>query len=101
MSLTVALLRPVPEHGIDETESEFELDAETISMLDRLVGTGFGTDRAEVMHNVLKHALRRNASIGRCDLCGLVDHYLVEGACPPCRVRYAIPENTIDARRQA
>lgn len=26
--------------------------------------------------------------IGRCELCGLVDHHLVEGECLSCRRRY-------------
>ncbi len=27
--------------------------------------------------------------IGRCDLCGLIDHHLIGGACPACRAREA------------
>lgn len=30
--------------------------------------------------------------IGRCDLCGLVDHHLVAGVCSGCRSKFAIPE---------
>lgn len=44
---------------------EFELDDATVRLIDRLVGTGFGIDRAEVIRNVLEHSLNRNESIGR------------------------------------
>ena len=25
--------------------------------------------------------------IGRCEICGLIDHYLIDAACAPCRAR--------------
>ena len=28
------------------------------------------------------------AEIGNCDLCGLVDHHLVDGLCPMCRAKF-------------
>jgi hypothetical protein len=29
-------------------------------------------------------------TIGTCELCGVTDHHLMEGACPGCRARYAL-----------
>ena len=29
-------------------------------------------------------------NIGPCETCGVVDHHLVEGMCPHCRIRYGI-----------
>ena len=74
----------------DPNPISIEADKELLAMIDRLVGTGFGSDRAEVIKNVIEHSLRRNESIGNCDLCGLLDHHLVEGACKKCRDHYNI-----------
>ena len=89
--ITVAVLKPIPKHGIDEVEFEFDLEDDIVAMIDRLVGTGFGIDRGEVIKNVIEHSLRRNEMIGRCDLCGLIDHHLFEGACGNCRTKFNLP----------
>ncbi len=95
MSLTIALLDNSPERENDDvvfvqvdTGDEFVLGDDMLAMIDRLVGTGFGTTRAEVIKGVLEHSLRRHESIGRCELCGLVDHHLIKGVCPVCRDRF-------------
>ncbi|MEX2524467.1 MAG: hypothetical protein WD750_05885 [Gammaproteobacteria bacterium] len=74
----------------------FTIDDDVLAGIDRLIGTGFGTTRGEVIGNVLAHALRRNESIGRCEICGVVDHHLIEGACPLCRVKYDFDEPEVN-----
>lgn len=34
------------------------------------------------------NAVVKEECIGECEICGLVDHHLVEGECPECREKY-------------
>jgi hypothetical protein len=39
-------------------------------------------------------------TIGRCDLCGVVDHHLIEGECPKCRLKACASLIDADSPRQ-
>ena len=94
MSQTLCLLEPVPlDPGMDDVVDEFVIEDRELAIIDRLIGTGFGMSRAEVIKGVLEHSLLRHESIGRCDLCGEVDHHLRQGACPGCRNKYGLPDS--------
>ncbi len=92
MSVTLALLDHTHDAERVRLDSGFRLSDEMLIRIDKLVAAGKGRSRAEVIKHILNYALQGQEDIGRCELCGVVDHHLYDGACSHCRKRYRLPE---------